>query len=159
MIKPKIEIRNFHLSDAQALMDIFYNTVHKINIKDYSLEQVNAWASKSDMDLEKWKNRFINNKPIIALIDGQIVGFAEFKNDGYIDCFFIHHEWISKGVGTALMKEIFIRAKKCNIKRIFADVSITAKSFFQKMGFSVIKKQIIIRKGIELTNFPMERIG
>ena len=157
MIQSKIEIRNFHLSDVKALMDIFYNTIHKINIKDYSLEQVNAWAAKSDMDLEKWKNRFINNKPIIALIDGQLVGFAEFKNNGYIDCFYVHHEWIGKGIGKALMKEIFIRAKKSNIKRIFADVSITAKPFFEKMGFSVIKKQIIIRKGVELTNFPMEK--
>ena len=158
MIKSKIEIRNFHLSDARSLMDIFYNTIHKINIKDYSLEQVNAWASKSDMDLEKWKNRFINSRPIIALIEGQIVGFAEFKNDGYIDCFFVHHEWIGKGVGKALMKEIFIRAKKNNIKRIFVDVSITAKPFFKKFGFSSIKKQIITRKGVELTNFPMEKI-
>src|SRR3989344_2508412 len=122
MIKPKIEIRDFHLSDAEALMNIFYNTIHKVNIKDYSLEQVNAWASKSDMKLEVWENRFIKNNPIVALIDEKIVGFAEFKNNGHIDCFYVYDELIGKCVGSALMKEIFIRAKKNNIKRIFVDV-------------------------------------
>ena len=56
------------------------------------------------------------------------------------------------------MEEIFIRAKKNNIKRIFVDVSITAKPFFEKMGFSVLREQIIIRKGVELKNYPMEKI-
>ncbi len=156
-MKPKIVIRNYRLEDAKALMDIFYNTIHKVNIKDYTLEQVDAWAPKSNMKLEDWQERFKKNNPIVAIVDGKIVGFAEFRSDGYIDCFYIHHEWIGKGIGTALIKEIFIRAKKNKIKRVFVDVSITAKPFFEKKGFAVIRKQIIIRKGVELTNYPMEK--
>ena len=133
MIKPKIVIRNYCLEDAKALMDIFYNTIHKVNIKDYTLEQVDEWASKSDMKLEIWGKRFNKSKPIVAVVDGKIVGFTEFKRDGYIDCFYCHHEWIGKGVGSALMEEIFLRAKKNKIKRIFVDVSITAKPFFEKI--------------------------
>ena len=36
----------------------------------------------------------------------QIVGFAEFEPNGHIDCFYCHHEWIGKGIISALMKEI-----------------------------------------------------
>lgn len=158
MIKKKIDIRNYKIEDTETLMYIFYNTIHKINIKDYSLEQVDAWAPKSNLKLEVWQERFKKSNPIVAIIDGKIVGFAEFKSDGYIDCFYIHHEWIGKGIGTALMKEIFIRAKKNKIIKIFVDVSITAKPFFKKMGFMVLSEQIIIRKGIELTNYQMEKI-
>ena len=158
MIKPKVVIRNYHLEDAKALMDIFYNTIHKVNIKDYSQEQVDAWAPKSNMKLKIWEKRFKKSNPIIAEIDEKIVGFAEFRSDGYINCFYIHHEWIWKGIGTTLMKEIFIRAKKNKIIRIFVDVSITAKSFFKKMGFVVLSEQTITRKGIELINYPMEKI-
>jgi putative acetyltransferase len=155
---PMIEIRDYHLEDAKALMDIFYNTIHKVNIKDYNQSQVDAWAPKSNLKLEDWKKRFSRTYPIIATVDEKIVGFAEFKSNGYIDCFYIHHEWIGRGIGKALMEEIFIRAKKNNIKRIFVDVSITAKPFFEKMGFSVLREQIIIRKGVELKNYPMEKI-
>lgn len=152
----KIVVRNYHLEEAKDLMDIFYNTIHKVNIKDYTSEQVNAWADKSDMKLDLWSERFLKNNPLVAIADGKVVGFAEFKSNGYIDCFYVHHGWIGKGVGRALMQEIFSRAKKNDIKRIFVDVSITARPFFEKMGFSVIRKQIIVRKGVELTNFPME---
>jgi putative acetyltransferase len=112
---PMIEIRDYHLEDAKALMDIFYNTIHKVNIKDYNQSQVDAWAPKSNLKLEDWKKRFSRTYPIIAAVDEKIVGFAEFKSNGYIDCFYIHHEWIGRGIGKALMEEIFIRAKKNNI--------------------------------------------
>lgn len=43
-MKSTIKIRNYRLEDAKALMDIFFNTIHKINIKDYTQAQVDAWA-------------------------------------------------------------------------------------------------------------------
>ena len=158
MVNKKIDIRNYKIEDTETLMYIFYNSIHKSNIKDYSLEQVDAWAPKSNLKLEVWQERFKKNNPIVAIVDGKIVGFAEFRSDGYIDCFFIHHEWMGEGIGTALMKVIFIRAKKKKITRIFVDVSITAKPFFKKMGFIVLYEQTIIRKGVELINYPMEKI-
>lgn len=157
MIKSKIVIRNYRLEDAKVLMDIFYNTIHKVNIKDYTLEQVDVWAPKETLIINDWQNRFSRTNPIVALVDEKIVGFAEFEKNGYIDCFYCHHEWIGKGVGGSLMEEIFMRAKKNKIKIIFVDVSVTAKPFFEKIGFRVISEQRIIRKGVELTNYAMEK--
>ena len=42
MINLKVIIRNYHLENAKILMYIFYNTINKVNIKDYSQEQVDA---------------------------------------------------------------------------------------------------------------------
>jgi N-acetylglutamate synthase-like GNAT family acetyltransferase len=94
---------------------------------------------------------------IIATLGDEIVGCAEFEPNGHIDCFYCHHEWIGKGVGSALMKEIFHIAKNNHIHHIFSEVSITAKPFFAKHGFKVVTEQTIVRKGVELTNFKMER--
>lgn len=44
-------IREYRNSDTEMIMNLFYNTVHEININDYTQEQVNAWASES-MDYE-----------------------------------------------------------------------------------------------------------
>ena len=55
------------------------------------------------------------------------------------------------------MCEILTRAKSSNIDRIFSEVSITARPFFEKQGFAVLAEQKIVRNGIELTNFKMER--
>lgn len=157
-INEKILIRNYQPEDVEALAKIYYNTIHRINRQHYTEEQVNAWAPTSSVELAGWEKKFPKTKPIIATVGGKIVGFAEFEPNGHIDCFYCHHEWIGKGVGSALMKEILQRAKLSKIHLIFAEVSITAKPFFEKWGFRVVDQQTIVRKDVELTNFKMERI-
>ena len=39
-----VKIRNYQASDAKALWEIYFNTVRNINVRDYSQEQVEAWA-------------------------------------------------------------------------------------------------------------------
>lgn len=153
----KILIRNYRAEDAQTLADIFYHTIHRINIQHYTQEQVDVWAPETSLDGEGWQKKFIKTDPIIATVGEKIVGFAEFEPNGHIDCFYCHHEWIGKGVGKALMREIFKRAKSWQIERLFSEVSITAKPFFERQGFTVLAQQKIERKGIELINFKMEK--
>ena len=157
-MKTEISIRDYQPDDVQALANIYFNTIHKINIQHYTDEQVNVWAPKSSIEnTEGWAKKIPRTQPIIATIGNKIVGFAEFETNGHIDCFYCHHEWIGKGVGSALMKEILQRAKNNHVHLIFSEVSITAKTFFEKWGFITITQQTIVRKGIELTNFKMER--
>ncbi|MBK2029466.1 hypothetical protein IB655_08460 [Francisella noatunensis] len=42
-------------------------------------------------------------------------------------------------------------------KKIFAEVSINAKLFFENKGFKVIEEQTVKRRGINLINFVMEK--
>lgn len=156
-MKDKIEIRKYISQDASELANIYYHTIHNINIRDYSKEQVNAWAPASCLELEGWERKWKKLSPIVATINNQIVGFAEFEDNGHIDCFYVHHQFQGKGVGSALIKEIDQRALQKNISKIFAEVSITAKTFFLKKGFQVTKKQIVTIRGVELRNFLMEK--
>ena len=156
-MKKEIFIRDYRPEDVQALANIYYNTIHRINIQHYTEEQVDVWAPTTSLETEGWAKKFPRTKPIIATVGDEIVGFAEFEPNGHIDCFYCHHEWIGKGVGSALMKEILARAKNNHAHLIFAEVSITAKPFFEKWGFRIVTQQTIIRKGVELTNFKMER--
>ena len=47
-------IREYQSSDCKALTELFYNTVHTVNAKDYTKEQLDAWAT-GKVDLKKWK--------------------------------------------------------------------------------------------------------
>ena len=153
-----IEIRKYHPEDVQALANIYFNTIHKINIQHYTQEQVDVWAPKSSLETEGWAKKFLRTKPFIAVIESKIVGFAEFEPNGHIDCFYCHHEWIGKGVGKALIKAILEKAREYKVDTIFSEVSITAKPFFESQGFRVIAEQTIVRKNVELTNYKMEKI-
>ncbi len=153
----EIRIRNYLPEDVEALAGIYFNTIHRINIENYSQEQIDVWAPKSSLETEGWAKKFLKTKPIVAVVGEKIVGFAEFEPDGHIDCFYVHHEWIGKGVGGALMNEIVARAQSQNVDRIFVEVSITAKPFFEKQGFSLLSEQTVFIKGIGLTNYKMEK--
>jgi putative acetyltransferase len=153
----KIIIRKYKPEDAQDLANIYYNTIHKINIQHYTEEQVNVWAPDTSLEICGWAKKFERTNPFVAIIDNIIVGFAEFTLDGHIDCFYCHHNWIGKGVGPALMGAIFEQAHALNIARIFVEASITAKPFFEKHGFTTVSKQTVVLVGIGLTNYVMER--
>jgi|GEM_PF-1721329 len=154
-----IHVRQYQESDAAAIASIYYNTIHNINSRDYSVEQINAWAPYDSVkDYSGWKEKLAKVKPFVAVIGDIIVGFAEFEPNGHIDCFYVHHEYQGKGIGSALMKAIFDSAEKQNIGRIYAEVSITAKPFFEEKGFNVVKEQTVTLRSVELNNFVMERL-
>ncbi len=99
--------------------------------------------------------------PFVAEIDGKIVGFADIQDDGYIDHFFCHNEFQGQGVGTMLMEclKIKIKSKEKSISRIYSHVSITAKPFFEKFGFNVVKQQSMKIGDQALPNCIMEKFN
>ena len=153
-----IIIRQYIPDDAQQLANIFYYTIHNINIQDYTEDQINAWAPSSSLKVTGWMKKWETIKPLIALMDNKIVGFTEFEANGHIDCFYVHHEYQRIGIGSSLMNEVFNKANDLNLKRLFADVSITAKPFFESKGFKVVTQQNKDIRGVILTNFAMEKI-
>lgn len=156
-MKNSILVRKYEPEDAKALAEIYYNTIHTVNTQHYTQEQVDVWAPTSSLDAARWREKFAKTNPFVALIEGEAVGFAEFEPDGHIDCFYCHHQFVGKGVGKALMDRIVEEASLHHIPRIFAEVSITAKPFFERMGFTTLFEQTVELKGIKLTNFKMER--
>jgi putative acetyltransferase len=154
----QIIIRQYIPSDAQDIASLYYNTIHIINSKHYSEEQINAWAPWSSVeDYSGWSEKLARIKPFVALIDGAIVGFAEFEDNGHIDCFYVHHLYQGQGIGTALMYELVHKAELMEIHHIYAEVSITARLFFESKGFRVVKEQQVNIRGVALTNFIMEK--
>jgi putative acetyltransferase len=57
----------------------------------------------------------------------------------YIDHFFCHYQYQGIGVDPASMAHIHTLAKQQGITQLSADVSITAKEFFEAQGFNPIK--------------------
>lgn len=154
----KIQVRRYQDGDAKFLSQIYYNTIHTVNAIDYTKEQLDAWAPWSSVqDYRGWQEKLEKIKPFVALINDKIVGFAEFEPNGHIDCFYVHHEFQGSGIGSALIYETEKEAVDKSIYRVYAEVSITAKPFFEAKGFHVVKQQADTIRGIELINFVMEK--
>ncbi|ADZ06708.1 acetyltransferase [Lactobacillus amylovorus] len=146
-------LREYKSADCAQLAQLFYETVHTINILDYSPEQMDAWAHK-EIDLPKWDASFRAHKRIVAIDKKQIVGFGDIDKSGYLDRLFVHKDYQGQGIASAICDEL-----ESSIKdgKIVTHASITARPFFKARGYIVVRKQKVVRDGIELINFVMEK--
>lgn len=146
-------IRRYSSDDCHAMADLFYETVHHVNVKDYSQEQINAWADKN-MDLVKWDRSFLDHITFVVQDQDQVVGFGDIDQEGYLDRLYVHKDYQRQKIGTCLCDHL---EKSISSDTVTVHASITAKPFFEKRGYQVIKKQQVERKGILLTNYRMEK--
>lgn len=148
-----ITLRPYLPADITTVSELFYDTVHTVNRRDYTDEQLDAWAD-GNIDHDKWNSSFLSSITVIAEIDGIIVGFGDITHDGYLDRLYIHKEYQHIGIATAICDYL---ENKTNSDKITTHASITAKPFFERRGYAVIKEQRVIRRNIALTNYIMEK--
>ena len=74
------------------------------------------------------------------------------SKSGCLDLLFTHKDYQRQGIATALCNEL---EKGFSVINTFA--SVTAKAFFEKRGYAVIKSQQVERFGIKLKNFIMQK--
>ncbi len=151
-----MRIRPYRQADAEAIVTLFYDTVHRVAAADYTPEQLDAWAPKVP-DPAAWHGRMAPRHTLVAEEKGEIYGFAELDGNGYLDMFYCRHDAQRKGIGSRLFGKIQQRARDVGLSRIVTDASITARPFFERQGFRLIKQNSIERHGVTLTNFTMEK--
>lgn len=145
-------LRRYQPSDCREMAELFYNTVHTINAKDYTKEQLDVWAT-GHVDLEKWNQSFQEHFSLVAIENKIIIGFGDIDKTGYLDRLFVHKDYQKKGVATAICDKLEQAVKG----KIITHASITARPFFEKRGYKIIKKQQLKKQGVVLTNFVMKK--
>jgi len=151
-----MEVRKFRKGEEKELWKLFYNTVHNINIQDYDKTQITAWAP-NDFDINIAIQKFRKIDPFVVIHEGKIIGYADIQPDGYIDHFYCHHEFQGQGVGSTLFAALEKEARENCILEMYSNVSITARPFFEAMGFSVEKEQVLHMRDQQLKNYRMVR--
>ena len=149
-------IREYKPDDCPLLAQLFYNTVHAVNGKDYTKKQLDAWAT-GNVNLDEWNRSFLAHTTLVAVWDGVIAGFADMDKSGYLDRLYVHKDYQGIGVATALVKELERRVGQNNVACFETYASITARPFFEKLGYTVQAENIAVRGGVSLTNFRMAK--
>lgn len=147
-----IILRKYQPSDCQALAKLFYDTIHMVCKNDYSEKQIYAWAT-GNVDLIKWNQSFLSHYTIVAEINGITVGFGDIDISGYLDRLYVHKDFQRRGIASSMCNAL---EKSVDSDKIITHASITAKGFFEKRGYSILKEQQVKRQGINLTNYIME---
>jgi len=151
-----MKFRKATISDLQEMQEMYIETIQWTCKSDYSPLEIDAWVSGLN-NVERWKKVIHAQFVLLALIKNKIVGYGTLKNGNYIDFFCVHKDFQRQRIADNVFAELEIEAKKENSTTITADVSKTAKPFFEKKGFIIKAEQKNIRLGVELINYKMEK--
>lgn len=142
-------IRAYRPEDCAQIVRLFYEAVHEN--QDYTPAQRDAWAPEIP-DEESWGASLAVHRTIVAEEDGSILGFGDITDEGYLDRLFVLPAWQRRGIADALCD-----ALEAGFEYISVHASLTARPFFERRGYRVVRSQEVQRRGVSLRNFRMER--
>jgi putative acetyltransferase len=149
-------IRRYLPGEEPALFEVYFTAIHLVASRDYTPEQVQAWAPRT-LDVALWKSRIRGINPFVVELKGELVGYADLQSNGYIDHFFVSGRHPRRGIGSLLMKKILAEAVELRAPLLTSDVSRTAQPFFQKFGFVVTEQRYPEIRGVVVPNALMSR--
>jgi len=155
--RTSVVIRPYEHSDAARTLAVFISAVTETASADYTAEQVQAWAQPERRDVGTWHAAMLARNSIVATIGGQLAGFSDVSPDGYVDMMFVSPRHQRRGVARQLLAHVEARARSERTRAISADVSMTARPFFERHGFTVEAEQHPVKAGVELTNYKMRK--
>ena len=142
--------------DLKEITNLFQNTILRIASKDYSPQEIASWSAGAK-NTDNWYKRIDTHYYLLVKIDNILVGMASLDKSGYLDVIYVHHQYQGLNIASDLLKKMEERAKQDGHKIITSDVSITAKPFFLHKGYTIVKPQLILCRGVVLRNYKVAK--
>lgn len=150
-------VRSFDPGDAEPLGRLFHRAVREGAAAHYDADQRAAW-SPAPPDGAGWTARLAEAETVVAEQAGEIVGFMSLVvTSGYLDLAYVAPEVMGGGVADALYAVLETRARCAGPGHMTSDASELARPFFERHGWQVIARQEIVRGGVTMHNYRMEK--
>jgi putative acetyltransferase len=149
-------IRRYRHVDLPVIVELFHQTVHAVNARDYSVDQLDAWAPQQ-ADFGAWDVRLSSSFTYVAEHEGTLVGFANLTREGIIDMLYVHKDHQRKRIATALVNTIQEHARALSLEVLYTEASVTAEPFFSSIGFLATTEQQKLHRGFLFANTVMTK--
>ena len=160
--------------DAEQTHTAFWQAMVRTAAADYDPAQIEAWAGPRTIDLAHWDARRVAAHTFVAALDDpnpadeeqgaergrqQVVGFADFLDDGLLDMLFVHPDFTQRGVARRLVEVVRDAAKSAGLVTLHTHASRTARPAFERLGFGVVaERPDDTVNGRVVPNYAMQRI-
>lgn len=147
----KFIVRKYESRYLSDMARLFYDTVHTVNRADYTRRQLDAWADGRP-DLERWDKSFSRHNSLLVFDGEKLVGFGDMDSTGYLDRLYVHRCYQRCGIARLICRML---EEHSGLDSFSVHRSLTARPFFEKMGYETVRSQQVTRHGVQLTNFIM----
>ncbi len=156
LAKGPLSIRHYDTGDGAATLRVFRRAVHTTAAKDYSQAQIEAWCP-SNIDLADWERKRADRNTVVADSRGTVLGFTDLDQNGYIDMMFVDPAASRRGIATRLLQWATEQAVKSGTEVLRTNASITARPFFLAAGFVDDEEQLVVVRGVAMSNHAMSK--
>jgi putative acetyltransferase len=154
--RPKFNLRPMLPDDGPALTGIFRASIEELTGDDYDAEQQDAWMAAAD-DEEAFAARLAGELTLVATLNGSPVAFASLQGADHIDMVYVHPAAARSGVASMLVDALERLAGSRGAARITADVSDSAREFFDGRGYHSEMRNMVMRGDAWLGNTAMAK--
>lgn len=159
------EIRRARPEDTLGIHEAHMRSIREVCSKDHSPEEIQGWGHRpyrEDQRLNAIKNQFV----WVVDNSGKIEGYGHLslisengKIRGHVMGLYLVPEANGKGFGVTIAREMIAEAKKQNAFEINLESTLTAHSFYKKMGFVDSGAQATIELGgSKIRYIPMKLV-
>lgn len=150
-----MKIRLAQDKDYAGIARLHRNTIRHINAKDYPEDVISIWSKRTKAS--RFRNSASKVKRWVAVEKGKIVGFCDHDFKCELSGLYIHKDFQGKGLGGKLLKIAEKSMKKLGCKKIKIMSTISAKTFYQKNDYKVIKKDFHPIENKKIRVFSMNK--
>lgn len=153
-----MKIRGYAAKDATALMTLSRRSIEAIGSRDYTPQQVAAWAARVASP-ERIHERATDGRTTLVAVDhgDRPIGFIDLEHDGHIDFLYCAPEAVGQGAASALYDALEAGARRRGVDRLYAEASEAARRFFLKKGFIVTARHALVIDGVPIHNYAVEK--
>jgi putative acetyltransferase len=154
-----MKIRFYDSKDAEPLANLYKRSVRQIGGRDYSAEQVEAWASLAPTP-ERLQALSADGRVRLVAVDesDMPLAFADLERDGHIHFMYCAPEAAGKGIVSALYDELEMIAREQGMTRLYAEASEAARRFFLNKSFTVKETRRFEIAGVPIHNYAVEKL-
>ncbi|GAA0621219.1 GNAT family N-acetyltransferase [Kribbella sandramycini] len=150
-----ITLRPYTPADAVPTWQVYYAAVRRTAARDYTEEQVRAWAP-DEVDAEEWAARRAAANTWVACVNDEVAGFSDFTADGVLDMLFVHPGHGGHGIARLLVEKIQHEAAAHGLTHLVTHASRTARPAFEALGFTVTRENPANQiRGVLIPNYDM----
>ena len=144
-------------SDARKAALLYQRTVHAVNAHDYRRDQLDAWAPGDEGSDSALIRKLLAQRATGIKECGILIGFGSLGNAGELDMLYVHRDRQGQGIGSVLADHLEQEAAERGWTKISTYASITARPFFERRGYRIIRESPVMRRGIALRNYLMAK--
>lgn len=154
----QVTVRAYVAADAPPLGMLFFDSVRKAGLQDYTDAQVAAWAP-APLDPHRFHVWATDGREVLVAINdrNEPVAYGDVESDGHIDHLFCRPDFVGLGVASCLYDALEAAARSRKLPRLYVEASEAARRLFLRKGFSVIERREFELRGVAIHNYAMAK--